>query len=503
MRIQKYWYIISLILLSTMVFGQATSSPPAKKKWFEVVDVSGFVDVYYNYTANNRQGNQADPAGTFHGYNKQFAINAVELDFEKIPDKSSPWGFRMDLQNGTNNVFQERPYYSTSNTFNMNMLQQAYVSMYFNIGKGLTVDVGKMSTHLGNELLESKDNINYTIGYIFFNTIPFIHTGLRATYTFNDNWTGTFFLYNSIMGTGFNNPFSPYKNDGTTTNMNMTTDQATTARYVDPTRWTANDSLNNGKAVGTQLKGNLVKDRVKLIWNTSFANDYDQGRIKNSTFSAMEYLQYHSYPGANTSYLKRPNSNYKNDYWFINHVSLIFTPSDKVFILLDWTFGERSGAAAEYYAAYVNPGNKVIDFNDDKTGDMTMNRDGHKTKRIYNSYGIFAKYTFTDKWALGFRYEYIDDSRYGGPLVVNAPLYAQSPAGRYDYNSTYNKFAKPQGNYGQIRTLTFTPTYTMSENLIVKLDLRRDYGPGEQFIDEKGRPASYQNGAILGIVAKF
>ena len=55
-----------------------------ENKWYDTVNMSGYVDVYYNYTMNNRQGGTQDTAGTFHTYNKQFAVNAVKLSIEKV-----------------------------------------------------------------------------------------------------------------------------------------------------------------------------------------------------------------------------------------------------------------------------------------------------------------------------------------------------------------------------------------------------------------------------------
>ncbi len=177
----KYTLLATTVVIlfsQTSIFSQ--DKKEKEKSWYDLVNFSGYVDVYYNYTTNNRQGATQDTSGTFHQYNKQFAVNAVKLSMEKIADKESPWGFRLDMQNGQNNMYQERPYQTTNSLHNMQLLQQAYVSAYFNVLKGLTVDVGKMATHIGLEVLDSKDNIAYTIGYVFYNTIPFIHTGARA-----------------------------------------------------------------------------------------------------------------------------------------------------------------------------------------------------------------------------------------------------------------------------------------------------------------------------------
>ncbi|MCE9501410.1 MAG: porin, partial [Leptospira sp.] len=142
-----------------------------EKKWYDKVNFSGYVDVYYNYTWNNRQGSTQDTQGTFHTYNKQFAVNAVKLAVDKVAEKDSPWGMTLHMQNGQNIMYQERPYQTTNSIYNMQLLQQAYVSYYLPLMKGLVIDAGKMATHIGNEVLDSKDNQAYTIGYIFFNTI--------------------------------------------------------------------------------------------------------------------------------------------------------------------------------------------------------------------------------------------------------------------------------------------------------------------------------------------
>ncbi|HMY67432.1 MAG TPA: outer membrane beta-barrel protein, partial [Leptospiraceae bacterium] len=205
-KLQKLLLPLSLVcgvgLLAQADKGKDEPKTP-ENKWYDKVNFSGYVDVYYNYTFNNRQGGTQDTAGTFHTYNKQFAVNAVKLAIEKVPEKDSAWGFRMDWQNGQNLMYQERPYQTTNSIHNMQMLQQGYVSLFLPVAKGLIIDAGKMATHIGNEVLDSKDNMNYTIGYIFFNTIPFIHTGMRGTVTWSDRLSTGLYIYNSAMGTGY------------------------------------------------------------------------------------------------------------------------------------------------------------------------------------------------------------------------------------------------------------------------------------------------------------
>ncbi|WP_411823680.1 outer membrane beta-barrel protein [Leptospira sp. 'Mane'] len=501
----KYTLLATTVVIlfsQTSIFSQ--DKKEKEKSWYDLVNFSGYVDVYYNYTTNNRQGATQDTAGTFHTYNKQFAVNAVKLSMEKIADKESPWGFRLDMQNGQNNMYQERPYQTTNSIYNMQLLQQAYVSAYFNVLKGLTVDVGKMATHIGLELLDSKDNIAYTIGYVFFNTIPFIHTGARANLQVTEKLSTSLYVYNSAQGTGYTGNGQQFFYNGTT----VYGDAANGTSLTSTQQHAYGDGPNPTRAVGTQVKYEF-SDKFTAVWNTLTANDNIQGRANNATF----------YTGnlAGTTIPKQ--SRYNNDHWMLQNVILIFKPTDKLTTIFDYTYGERAGqtnlAAAGYEAGGITrqklmdnmPGVAIAEFEPGLVaagfGNSTNLTRENKVKRVYQTYQIQAKYQFTDMFALGVRAEYLDDKRYGGSLVVNSPLFALTPVDRYDLKWQENIGARPATNYGQIKTFTLTPTINLTENLQVKIDLRRDWGPGQQFVDLAGRPASHQNGIIVGAVAKF
>lgn len=483
----KLFFIFAFLISTTGILAQEattsiTSAPPAEKKWYDKVEVSGFVDVYYQYITNNKQGGAVDATRPFATNNKQFAVNSVELDLEKVATKGSRWGFRLDFMNGQNTMFQERPFYNTNQVFNMNLIQQAYVSMYFDIMKGLTIDVGKMATHIGYEVIETVDNLNYTIGYIFFNTIPFIHTGARANLQMTDNWSLGLYLYNSAQGTGF-------------TGNNLQFDSLQANQLTDTSTHAYVDGSNKARAVGTQISGSLVPNKVDVTWNTVYGNDNIPSRQSN-----MDYYIATTFPGV-ASPNARPSS-FQTDYWFVNNIYFTINPSSKMSITLDWTHGIRAGQTIVHAAGYINEGIESVTL-DGVTYNNIVGREGKYTKKIYNTYGIWFKYNLTDKLALGLRYEHIDDSRYGGALAVNPPGAFTTPVDRYDLQYQSNNFGRPASSLGQARTFTITPVYNFSENLVVKLDLRRDWAKGYQFIDEKGRPASYQNGATLGLVAKF
>ena len=75
-------------------------------------------------------------------------------------------------------------------------LKEAYVSYLAPVGKGLQMDVGKFVTPYGAEVIETKDDFNYSRGLLFNYAIPFYHYGLRAKYSFNDKYSVTGFVVN-------------------------------------------------------------------------------------------------------------------------------------------------------------------------------------------------------------------------------------------------------------------------------------------------------------------
>ena len=75
-------------------------------------------------------------------------------------------------------------------------VQQAYVSVLAPVGKGLTVDVGKFVTPAGAEVIENKDNYNYSRGLLFALAIPYYHAGARVGYAVSDTVSLTGYLVN-------------------------------------------------------------------------------------------------------------------------------------------------------------------------------------------------------------------------------------------------------------------------------------------------------------------
>jgi Putative beta-barrel porin-2, OmpL-like. bbp2 len=161
-------FLAAVFTATPLLAADSTASTP--------ITWSGFVDAYYNKNFNS-PSTGTNSYRVFDVADNQIAFSLAELVVQKQTSQSSPVGFRMDLDYGpTNDLVQ------AGNAGTLNILQQGYLTAVLPIGSGLTVDVGKFVTHMGYEVIESKDNWNYSRSYLFGYAIPFFHTGVRLTY---------------------------------------------------------------------------------------------------------------------------------------------------------------------------------------------------------------------------------------------------------------------------------------------------------------------------------
>ena len=164
--------------------------------FFKNTELSGFVDTYYAYNFNTPKSPCATVGGVaistcLHNFDvahNAFSLNLAELALEKKPAAGSRGGFRIDLDYGSAAAivagFDPSP-----TSINQN-IQQAYVSYLAPAGTGtLQLDFGKFVTQHGAEVIETKDNWNYSRSLLFSLAIPYYHMGVRAAYSPNDKVT--------------------------------------------------------------------------------------------------------------------------------------------------------------------------------------------------------------------------------------------------------------------------------------------------------------------------
>jgi hypothetical protein len=181
----------------------ATPTPaptPAVTPWYDAIAVNGFVSAGYAYNAN-RPASGTNQFRVFDFDDNSIKVDVAELVIQKAVSKPGEAGFRVDAVAGGSiprvsaaaGLFRDAS--GKAQDFD---LQQAFVSYVAPLGSGLRLDFGKFITHMGNELIEGYDgwNDNATRSLVFGYAIPFTHTGLKASYTFNDELAGMLQLCN-------------------------------------------------------------------------------------------------------------------------------------------------------------------------------------------------------------------------------------------------------------------------------------------------------------------
>ena len=142
--------------------------------FFRRTEVSGFVDTYYTYNFNTPAKACATVGGVaifncLHNFDvahNAFSLNLAELALEKKPTTDSRGGFRIDLDYGSAAAIVAGA--EPGGTSLYQNIQQAYVSYLAPTKTGsLQLDFGKFVTPAGNEVIETKDNWNYSRSLLF------------------------------------------------------------------------------------------------------------------------------------------------------------------------------------------------------------------------------------------------------------------------------------------------------------------------------------------------
>jgi hypothetical protein len=180
---------------------RAQDSHPAAKPWYETIGVHGFLAASWEYNFN-QPDSQLNRLRVFDLYDRTFELDVAELAVERPAVDANDVGFRVDFAVGSTvpRVSAARGLFrdpATGEAEDID-LQQAYLSYVAPVGRGLRLDVGKWVTHIGYELIPGYDgyNENATRSFLFGYVGPFTHTGVRASYSFNDHLSGQLMLVN-------------------------------------------------------------------------------------------------------------------------------------------------------------------------------------------------------------------------------------------------------------------------------------------------------------------
>ncbi|WP_298543789.1 porin [uncultured Aquimarina sp.] len=196
--------LFSLALISFTSIAQEEE----EKKWFDNFSVNGSVDGYFRYNFGAQNDNSTAPTTSFanqSGFALGMANVILGYEGEKV-------GFVADLvygQRGTDATFNSGVFDAAGNRTGdatANIINQLYA--YWNVTEKFKLTFGNFNTYLGYEVISPTGNFNYSTSYMF-SYGPFSHTGLKADFAINDNWSAMVAVMNPTDYTE-NNPFDTY-----------------------------------------------------------------------------------------------------------------------------------------------------------------------------------------------------------------------------------------------------------------------------------------------------
>ena len=226
--------------------------------------ISGLVDTYYGYNSN-RPLNNVSGLRFFDGQTDGFGLNMAEFIVDKAPDANSNdgrFGYHVAAGYGQAAAVIN----SSDNTTDLSnfYLKEAYGEYLAPIGKGLTIQVGKFVTPIGNEVIETSGDWNYSRSILFYYAIPYFHFGANAKYAFNPKFSTTFYLVN-----GWNNS-AIFRNLGAgSSGQSSGLTYGTSIAYTPNAKWSVTENYFAGPVVG-------LEENVPSTPNFVFATDWKQ-----------------------------------------------------------------------------------------------------------------------------------------------------------------------------------------------------------------------------------
>jgi hypothetical protein len=200
----------AVILTMTMIFSVCVTSLYAEEtkignmtldEFKKALGMSIYLQGGYTYNFKNPDS-QENELRVFDHKANSFTFDLAELVFTKDAP-SSGVGYKLKLSAGeTAKWIHSRGLGASDNSFD---LTEAYINYLAPVGKGLKLQFGKFVTYHGAEVIEARDNPNYSRSFLFNYAIPFTHTGLMVGYTFSDAVSANIHIVNGWDNTDDNN----------------------------------------------------------------------------------------------------------------------------------------------------------------------------------------------------------------------------------------------------------------------------------------------------------
>jgi hypothetical protein len=240
-------FVAAALAAPTLAFAQTV---PTLDKVLEAsgISMTGYVDMAYTHANRNLEGNHPVSGSAnfsprvFDSYNNDFLLNQVGLQIAKQP--KTGFGGLVNITAGSDARYIHSAPDTTGATANPFDITQAYLQY---ASGPLTLIGGKFATLHGTEVIWSPSNANYSRS-LLFGSVPFTHTGLRASVAPMDNVT---------VIAGLNNGWDQMADN----NKEKTLELGVTATPIKPLSLAA--SYYGGKELGnvTGADGNNVQGR--------------------------------------------------------------------------------------------------------------------------------------------------------------------------------------------------------------------------------------------------
>ncbi len=270
------------LLASALIAGAGSASAEGTPTLGEVLDasgveVSGYIDTSYTYNTRGETTNRV-----FDTEANSFNVNMLGLSISSLPDEG--FGGAVVLNAGEDANITAAAGTGSNDEFDV---QQAYL----NYASGVTqVMFGKFATLQGAEVIESKDNLNFSRSILFGFAIPFTHAGVRASYAASDVLSLT---------AGINNGWDNLKDDNDNKTLELqATYTPSDSGFLSVQGMYGNEDNGAGKSETRTLidivAGYDLSDSLSLTFNADFGGQ-DKGAAGGSDANWSGYAGYVNY----------------------------------------------------------------------------------------------------------------------------------------------------------------------------------------------------------------
>ncbi len=180
--------MMMLAAFSGLAMAEETAAPAAKPSGTTIEDIKKMLglSIYlqggYTYNFENPD-TQENGLRIFDHKANSFTLDLAQIVFTKDAPVGGI-GYRLKVSAGETAKFIHAS--GLGNTNDAFDLTEAYINYIAPLGKGLKFQFGKFVTMHGAEVIEAKDNMNYSRGLLFNYAIPLTHTGLMVGYPFSE-----------------------------------------------------------------------------------------------------------------------------------------------------------------------------------------------------------------------------------------------------------------------------------------------------------------------------